>query len=553
MKAKFEIINGSISVTFGNDVSARLERNPDAHQKQPRCNYVYAHLDERGTPFYIGRGVGRSAWNHDRHPLWHRYVEKHLKGNYQVVVLEDNLTHEQAEEIKSAWMAQESETLVNWCNMSRQTDFKAIDRYHMLRKANLSLVAQGKATEKTAPQEAVTLYRESLERVAEYASIQAERGLVGQLINEERAETGLRGELQILDRLTLCLVRLGRDIEASEVVEQYFANYRADLSLSAAAKILKRVNKAPVTKTPYPSLLTNLHGGPAMNFVAIDVETANADMASICQIGLVKCARGVFSDEWRTYVDPEDYFDDTNISIHGIDSSTVKGAPTFPELADKISSYLSNEIVVCHTHFDRVAMQQATHRYGISTPECTWLDSARVARRTWTECAWKGYGLYDVCKMLGHEFSHHDALQDAKAAAHILLAASNKTGLDINGWLKRVRQPIGPAASSSGSDITREGNPEGALNGEVLVFTGALQIPRGEAADLAAGIGCQVESSVTKKTTLLVVGDQDIKKLAGHEKSSKHRKAEDLMEKGVPIRILKESDFKELVRLSERI
>ena len=159
MKAKFEIVNGNISVTFGNDVSARLERNPDAHQKQPRRSYVYAHLDERGTPFYIGRGVGRSAWNHDQHPLWHRYVEKHLKGNYEVVVLEDNLTPEQAEEIKSAWMAQESETLVNWCNMSRQTDFEAIDRYHMLRKANLSLVAEGKAIEKTAPQEAVALYR----------------------------------------------------------------------------------------------------------------------------------------------------------------------------------------------------------------------------------------------------------------------------------------------------------------------------------------------------------------------------------------------------------
>jgi DNA polymerase III subunit epsilon len=49
---------------------------------------------------------------------------------------------------------------------------------------------------------------------------------------------------------------------------------------------------------------------------------------------------------------------------------------------------------------------------------------------------------------------------------------------------------------------------------------------------------------------MLVVGDQDIAKLAGHEKSSKHRKAEELIAKGTPIRILKESDFKELVRLS---
>ncbi|MBS3942717.1 MAG: hypothetical protein KGZ32_00550 [Dethiobacter sp.] len=71
-----------------------------------------------------------------------------------------------------------------------------------------------------------------------------------------------------------------------------------------------------------------------MNFVAIDLETANADMASICQIGLVKCENGTLSDEWKTYVDPEDYFDGINVSIHGIDESVVKGAPKFPELAD---------------------------------------------------------------------------------------------------------------------------------------------------------------------------------------------------------------------------
>ena len=288
-----------------------------------------------------------------------------------------------------------------------------------------------------------------------------------------------------------------------------------------------------------------------MNFVAIDVETANADMASICQIGLAKCVNGVLSDEWKTYVDPEDYFDGINVSIHGIDASIVKGAPTFPELSDTLRSYLNGKVVVCHTHFDRVSMHQAAQRYGISVPECTWLDSARVARRAWPECAWKGYGLYNVCRMLGHEFRHHDALEDAKAAAHILLAASNETELDIDGWLKRVRQPIDPTASSSGSAVRREGNPEGALYGEVLVFTGALEIPRREAADLAAAIGCQVASGVTKKTTLLVVGDQDIKKLAGHEKSSKHRKAEEHIEKGIPIRILKESDFRELVRFPD--
>jgi len=282
-----------------------------------------------------------------------------------------------------------------------------------------------------------------------------------------------------------------------------------------------------------------------MDFIALDFETANADMSSICQIGLADFKNGLLQEEWKTYIDPEDFFDWMNISIHGIDESTVEGSPILPDIANSIYNYLDGRIVVCHTHFDRVAIQQACSKYKLRNPSCTWLDSARVTRRTWEQYAWSGYGLVNVCDSLGYQFTHHDALEDAKAAAHILLSAIAKTGIDLQGWLKRVEQPIDPS-----SNISREGNPEGYLFGEVLVFTGALDIPRREAADMAAKIGCTVANGVTKDTTILVVGDQDVKKLAGHDKSSKHRKAESLIKKGQTLRIVRESDFKELVNLS---
>ncbi len=60
---------------------------------------------------------------------------------------------------------------------------------------------------------------------------------------------------------------------------------------------------------------------------------------------------------------------------------------------------------------------------------------------------------------------------------------------------------------------------------------------------MAHAAGAAVESGVTKYTTILVVGDQDIDKLAGRAKSSKHRKAESLIAKGQYIRILGEADF----------
>lgn len=282
-----------------------------------------------------------------------------------------------------------------------------------------------------------------------------------------------------------------------------------------------------------------------MDFVAIDVETANADVSSICQIGIASCKDGAICGEWKTYVDPEDYFDPMNIQIHRIDEVKVKGAPTFKHVADELSKHLNGRVIVCHTHFDRISIERSTQKYSIAVGSSSWLDSARVARRTWKECSSRGYGLADVCKRIGYDFKHHDALEDAKASAHIMFAAMRATGLSIDEWLKRVTQPIDPSAGI----VRREGNPDGPLFGEILVFTGALNIPRKVAADLAAVAGCTVGSGVTKDTTLLVVGDQDIQKLNGKVKSSKHLKAEQLIQKGQSIRILRESDFAEIVRL----
>ena len=240
-----------------------------------------------------------------------------------------------------------------------------------------------------------------------------------------------------------------------------------------------------------------------MEFVAIDVETANADMSSICQIGLVLFRNGQLVEEWKTYIDPEDYFDGINVSIHGIDDETVKGAPVMSVVSGEIYRFLDDHVSVCHTHFDRVAVQQAFEKYKLRPPRCRWLDSARVARRTWADFAQRGYGLGNICAFLGYDFTPHDALEDAKAAARILNAAIEKTGLDIEGWLSRVKQPIDPSGAGFGHALKRDGNPEGPLYGEVLVFTGALEIQRTEAADMAARSGCHVDPGVTKKTTIL--------------------------------------------------
>jgi DNA polymerase-3 subunit epsilon len=277
-----------------------------------------------------------------------------------------------------------------------------------------------------------------------------------------------------------------------------------------------------------------VQGLEAMDFVAIDVETANADLSSICQIGVVKYSHDVILDEWCSLVNPEDCFDLTNVMIHGISEDDVQNSPTFPEVVSVLRSFMNSSVCVSHTHFDRVSLSRACSKYDIDPFDAIWLDSARVARRAWGQFSRKGYGLASICEFIGHEFTHHDALEDAKAAGQVLLQAIAQTGTPLDEWLLRVNMPI---SGSRSSKPAREVNPEGPLAGEVIVFTGALSIPRRQAADLAAQAGCKVRNSVSKNVTLLVVGDQDIRRLAGHASSSKHRRAEELISKGQPIRI----------------
>jgi DNA polymerase III subunit epsilon len=283
-----------------------------------------------------------------------------------------------------------------------------------------------------------------------------------------------------------------------------------------------------------------------MNFMAIDVETANADMASICSIGLVYFKEGVVSKRLGFLVDPEDDFDAINVSIHGIRPEDVVGAPNMKKIFPLVAAALVTTIIVHHTHFDRVAFCRAAAKYSFQEPCCAWLDSARVARRAWDRFSQRGYGLGNLSAEFGIQFKHHEAAEDAYAAGMIILRAMSDTGMSLEDWVTRAAQPL--RGEGSKGRYARAGNPLGPLAGETVVFTGALSMTRADAAAHAADPGCHVADRVTNDTTILVVGDQDIRRLAGKDKSDKHLKAEKLIQAGAMLRIVSESDFFRMVR-----
>jgi DNA polymerase III subunit epsilon len=296
---------------------------------------------------------------------------------------------------------------------------------------------------------------------------------------------------------------------------------------------------------------------PDYDFIALDFETANQDYWSICQIGMAYFKDNILVDQWQTLVNPQTHFSDINTSIHGITEKAVVNSITLHDAYDLLDQKLHNQIVAHHTHFDRSACCRCATHTNKDLINCSWVDTAMVARATWKEVERSGYGLVPLTTRLGLSFeNHHNAMSDAIAAGEILIKASQYESLPIDVFVKRFSRTVDEKGKVQSSFINpnsndkklrdlanTDPNPDGVMFGEVVVFTGALSIPRLEAAEMAYKLGCNVDMGVTKNTTILVVGQQDLDLLAGYSKSSKHRKAEELIKKGQLIRIMSENDF----------
>jgi DNA polymerase-3 subunit epsilon len=280
-----------------------------------------------------------------------------------------------------------------------------------------------------------------------------------------------------------------------------------------------------------------------MDYVVLDLETANPDYASICQIGYVIVRNGEIADQQSILVDPDDYFDPWNIAIHGITADHVKGAPRFNAIHGALAETLAGSVVVHHGPFDRIALGRACDLCGLDGIAARWLDNQTVVRRTWTDFARSGYALKKLARHFSIQFSHHDALEDARVTEIIFRRALHESGFSPDDWLVRSKQPISPQVT-----LSREGAANGPYDGESIVFTGALSVPRSKAADFAHENGFSVENSVSKRTTVLCVGIQNRDRLIGYSKSSKHRKAEQMIQAGHDISIISEPDFWAMIK-----
>lgn len=296
------------------------------------------------------------------------------------------------------------------------------------------------------------------------------------------------------------------------------------------------------------------------DFVAFDFETANRNRHSICSVGMVFVKNGKIEDSLYQLINPEEEFDDFNISIHGINKEEVQEAPTFDYFYNSIKNRIENKIMVAHNlSFDGYAFRDNLIRYEIKSAYHQFLCTYQLSRKIMPGLP--SYRLNSLCNHLGIElFNHHHALDDAKACAYVMLKLTTDfqiTNLDeLYGKTKiRPGEIVQSNYRSSFVDrypervdfkrikIATDTDPNHPFFGKNMVFTGKLKLlSRKKAAELLAARGGIPQNNITSTTNYILLGDFKEAMIKGN-KSSKLKKAETMIQEGKNLKIISEEDF----------
>ncbi|MEX5294345.1 3'-5' exonuclease [Kocuria sp. CPCC 205268] len=186
---------------------------------------------------------------------------------------------------------------------------------------------------------------------------------------------------------------------------------------------------------PRPALPAPTAVDPSsLSFTAIDFETANRSLGSPCAVGLVRVRGGRVVAERSTTMRPPGAlatFDPGNTRIHGITEQAVAGRPGFAELWPRIEAWIlaedPDELVVAHNaRFDMGVIRAACAASGTRHAPLAYACSLALARRGYDL---PSYALPRAAEAAGVPLRrHHDALEDARACAGIVLDLVHRAG-----------------------------------------------------------------------------------------------------------------------------
>lgn len=158
------------------------------------------------------------------------------------------------------------------------------------------------------------------------------------------------------------------------------------------------------------------------DFAAIDFETANEQLSSICSVGIVIVRNGKINDRFYSLVQPEpNYYNYGNSMVHGLTYKDTKNERVFSDVWQQVDPLIGNLPFVAHNKgFDESCLKAAFRTYRMDYPDYIFYCTLAASRRQLKYLP--NHQLHTVAEDCGYILTnHHDALADAEACAEIAL------------------------------------------------------------------------------------------------------------------------------------
>lgn len=181
-----------------------------------------------------------------------------------------------------------------------------------------------------------------------------------------------------------------------------------------------------------------------LNFIALDFETANHYRKSVCSIGMVKVENGKIVDEFYSLVKPTPFnFVPLFTRIHGLSEVDCLNAPDFKYIWSSISSWFNNQKILGHNvSFEKSVLEHLSLEYQINFNVKEFMCSLSISRNLLPEL--ENHKLPKVYNYLfNKKMKHHNALDDARAAAEIMISFQSGHYIEI------INNPIKNWSSNS--------------------------------------------------------------------------------------------------------
>ena len=312
-----------------------------------------------------------------------------------------------------------------------------------------------------------------------------------------------------------------------------------------------------------------------MDFTAIDFETANSSRGSACSVGVVVVKQGQIVHSLHQLLRPDPFeFSGFNISIHGITPEIVEDAPSFAQYWPTLREQIAGPLVAHNAAFDMSVLRRSLDAVDMAYPDTDYFCTMVLAKTVWP--GQPSYRLSHMAKLLNLEFTHHNALEDARACAHLAQAACQRLGAKR---IMELPQHCGvcaghlyedgyiPCTCNTETAAPRQSRAAGKLRpsdiapsttaiidaahpfyGKGFVFTGEMSsMPRAAACQLVVDHGGICHDNVKKRTDYLVMGQNAFAAYAAGYKSGKTDKAEELIQTGQTLEIIPEEYFLQML------